>query len=103
MGDKEASRHAELIYQRIQPWFKRLPNTRYRLIIVNDVYDHCYNFYIEISRYRTLTRLVPLHELDDYELASLIKVVRNLYHDFHLPAELRNFNDHDKRMLNRCF
>ncbi|UQS86084.1 acetyl-CoA carboxylase (plasmid) [Nicoliella spurrieriana] len=103
MDAQEVTQHANLIFKRLTPWFKRIPNTRYRLIVVNDVYDHCYNFYIEISRKLTLTRLVPLHEIDDYDLMNLGLILKALNHNCQLPIDFRQFSDNDKRFLNGSF
>ncbi|MHA8111376.1 hypothetical protein ACYATP_07850 [Lactobacillaceae bacterium Melli_B4] len=103
ISEADAKHHAQLIEQRFQPWFKRMPNTRYRLIVVNDQYDHCYNFYLEIKRHQALTRLVPLHEVDDYDVRSLALVLSVLNRNNHLPIEFRQFSATDQKLLNRSF
>ncbi|MBW1606217.1 acetyl-CoA carboxylase [Lactobacillus sp. Sy-1] len=103
MNEDEARHHAAIIFRRLTPWFKRLPNTMYRLIVVNDIYDSCYNFYIEISRKNTLTRLVPLHEISDYDLDSLALILKALNRDCHLPIKFRNFTDANRKRLSSCF
>ncbi len=41
---------AKIIIERIKVLFKRIPNTKYTISVVNDIYDKQYNFFFEIQK-----------------------------------------------------
>lgn len=60
-----------IIVSRLKLLFKRLPHTRYWIVINNDPYDDTYNVFF--NRQKTHERLysVPLHKITNYQLDYL--------------------------------
>ena len=49
MKQEEIIKHAHLINERIGKYFKRLPRTRYNLVLVHDKFDDLHNFFIDLN------------------------------------------------------
>lgn len=86
-----AMESSELILQRLQAHFKRLPHTRYCVVVVNNVYDQQYNFFVEVGRHQRCTRSIPLHSITDYLLSNLEQVVQQIQLHNHLPIHFNGF------------
>ena len=68
----------KIITECINLLFKRLPRTRYRLMITNNHYDQTYNFFFNSQRVYHRLKSVPLHTLTNYDLGELEKLVNSL-------------------------
>lgn len=87
---------AKLIVQRLQSHFKRLPHTRYWMVVVNNSYDRQYNFFIEMSHRQRCTRSIPLHSITDYSLINLEHVIQQVHLQNKLPIHFRGFGDQQR-------
>lgn len=88
-----AQESAKLIVQRLQTHFKRLPRTRYCIRVVNNGYDHQYNFFIEVQNRHRCARSIPLHAVTNYSLDNLEQVVRYIKQCNQLTMHFTGFGD----------
>ncbi len=91
-----ANDSTKIIVQRLQSHFKRLPHTRYCMVVVNNGYDRQYNFFIEISHRQRCTRSIPLHSITDYSLVNLERVIQQIHHQNQLPIHFCGFDDQQR-------
>lgn len=61
----------EIIEGRARILFKKLPQTIYRINIVNDKFDENYNFFMEIKPRNKRIKSMPLHTVNNYNLEYL--------------------------------
>ncbi|MDO4455334.1 MAG: hypothetical protein Q4B66_01285 [Ligilactobacillus agilis] len=66
---------AQQIAQQIWPLFKRLPKTIYHLLIVNDQFDHQFNFFFEIFRPQLRSHSYPLASIPNDDLNLLVAII----------------------------
>ncbi len=66
---------ADLILERIEPLFKRLPHTQYRINIVDNIYDKEYNFFFITLPKGKRQHSIPLHTIKVHDLGYLEEVV----------------------------
>ncbi|WP_427022399.1 hypothetical protein [Pediococcus acidilactici] len=69
---------ARVILQRIQRYFKKIPNTYYAINIVDDRFDDCYNFFFIVHKKNSRPHSIPLRRVTPYDLESLKEVVREV-------------------------
>ncbi len=82
---------ADLILERIEPLFKRLPRTQYHLQCTDDIYDKQYNFFfITIPRGKR-THSDPLHSITIYDLSYLEEVINAIQKELQLTIEYTGF------------
>jgi hypothetical protein len=61
----------EIIEGRASKLFKKLPQTIYRINIVNDKFDKTYNFFMEIMPRIKRIKSMPLHTVKNHDLEYL--------------------------------
>lgn len=97
---KQAS---ELILARLNGLFKPKSNHRYQLVVVNNVYDQTYNFFLEIHHKHDRSRSIPLHSVTKFELAFLEHVIEQIKTGTNLTIEYINFHHqrwpHSQRII----
>lgn len=85
--DKEA----RIITDRALHKFAYHQHVRYRLLVVNDYYNHQYNFFLEWHRPAERSRSIPLHSLHNYDLAYLRRVLLLVQTDVGFSVSFRDF------------
>ena len=80
----------EIIKGRLTLLFKRRPQTRYWSMLTNGTYDQTYNLF-NSQRANERLQSVPLHELANYDLADLEKLLKALRQDIKLTIEFVGF------------
>lgn len=86
---------AHQIAMQVWPKFKRLPQTTYRILVVNDHYDHQFNFFLEIYRPHYRTHSYPLYTMANQDLRQLENLLSKLrtQENLQLTVDFRGFND----------
>lgn len=87
----DPAKEAQLIYERIEPLFKRMNHTRYNISIANNIYDKSYNFFFEAQHAGKRLKSTPLHTLTDYHLGFLEQVVDELKKHTQLTIQYTGF------------
>ncbi|KRM10790.1 acetyl-CoA carboxylase [Paucilactobacillus suebicus] len=82
---------AALIIERLDQNFKPTRGLRYRIYVVNDVYDDSYNFFLDIKSKYTNERSIPLHSLEEYTLEYLERVIRLVEMSTQMTIEFQHF------------
>lgn len=81
----------ELLTSRIKIYFRRLHQTRYWLVIVDNHYDHIYNFFICQQKKKRPLRSIPLHSIENYDLEYLEQLVDALHQEIKLSIDYYGF------------
>lgn len=68
----------EIIEGRIEILFKRVPGTQYHINIVNDRFEHTYNFFFQSQLKNQRIKSVPLHTYQEYDLSKLELLIERL-------------------------
>lgn len=68
----------EIIEGRIELLFKRVPGTLYHINVVNDRFDHTYNFFFQSQPQNQRIKSVPLHTCQEYDLSKLERLIEKL-------------------------
>lgn len=89
--DQTVSTTATLIVQRIFAHFHHHINVRYRILIVNDPFNACYNWFLEWQRSGHRTRSVPLHSMGNNQ-QFLVEVIRQVRRQVGMSIVYRGFN-----------
>lgn len=95
--DKEA----KIISDRALHQFSYHQRIRYRLLVVNDFYNHQYNFFLEWQRLDERSRSIPLHSLQDYRLTYLHQVLQLVQSRVGFSVVLRDFPRSDMNLLQK--
>lgn len=69
---------AKLMYERIDPLFKRMYKHRYIISIANDIYDKTYNVFFNVIHEGERTKSTPIHTIHTYTLEYLEQVIKEL-------------------------
>ena len=72
------NRDQKLIQERLAILFKRKSKTRYWLQVVDDPYDHTFNFFFNSQRKWQRLKSVPLHSVTQYDLEYLEEIMTGL-------------------------
>ncbi|MEE6666155.1 hypothetical protein PS423_01925 [Pediococcus acidilactici] len=83
---------AKVILERIESLFKRVPNTRYLINVVNDHFDQTYNFFFFIAKKKQRPHSIPLHSIKKYDLEYLEIVVNEIKKHYHLTLTYNGFS-----------
>lgn len=83
----------EIILGRIEEHFKRVPNTRYVINVVNDKFDKTYNFFFFIGKKGKQPHSVPLHTVKKYDLEYLEKIIIELQKHYQLTLDYTGFTN----------
>lgn len=86
---KQAS---ELIIERLDKAFKPKLHHRYQLMVVDNVYDQTYNFFLDIWHQHNRRRSIPLHSVVTYELQFLEQVINQITANTNLTIVYINFH-----------
>lgn len=81
----------KIILSRINMLFKRMPNTRYSINIVNDKFDDEYNLFFEKSPRKQRPHSVPIHALENHDLGYLEQVVDEIKKHYQLSINYTGF------------
>lgn len=81
----------KLITERIDHLFKRKMQTRYWLMVTDDVYDKTYNFFFNFQKKGQRLRSVPLHTVSNYDLGYLERLITGLRKHTQLTIEYVGF------------
>ncbi|MDD9323924.1 hypothetical protein [Pediococcus acidilactici] len=90
---------ARVILQRIQRYFKKIPNTYYAINIVDDRFDDCYNFFFVVHKKNSRPHSIPLRRVTPYDLESLKEVVREVRKVYQLTIKYTGFTTEQIRWL----
>lgn len=82
---------SEIILERIEPLFKRLPHTQYHINVVDDIYDKVYNLFFIITPKGRRTHSVPLHSIKVYDLGYLEEVINAVQKQTQLSIDYTGF------------
>jgi len=85
------NRDLDTIMSRAEILFKRSRNTRYWIMISNDPYDKCFNFFFNSQRKNERLRSVPLHTIREYNLAILEEIINQLRKQTNFSIEFVGF------------
>ncbi|MCT3019913.1 acetyl-CoA carboxylase [Pediococcus pentosaceus] len=78
MEETLMNKDLEIIEGRIEVLFKRVPGTQYRINVVNDRFDHTYNFFFQSQPQHQRIKSVPLHTYQEYDLSKLERLIEKL-------------------------
>ncbi|WP_235017811.1 acetyl-CoA carboxylase [Pediococcus acidilactici] len=81
----------EIIEGRIEVLFKRVPGTQYRINVVNDLFDHTYDFFFQSQPQHQRIKSVPLHTYHEYDLSKLELLIEKLQEYTALSIEYTGF------------
>lgn len=84
----------EIIEGRIELLFKRVPGTLYHINVVNDRFDHTYNFFFQSQPQRQRIKSAPLHTYQEYDLSKLELLIKKLQEYTVLSIEYTGFTGH---------
>lgn len=87
---KQAS---ELILNRLKADFHPKLNHRYQIMVVDNVYDETYNFFLDIQHKHNRQRSIPLHSVTKYELGFLEQVIEQIKAETQLTIVYINFHE----------
>lgn len=85
------NRDIDTIMSRAEILFLRKRNTRYWLMISNDIYDKTFNFFFQSQRNNERLKSVPLHKIEDYQLSYLEEIIELLRKNSNLSIEFVGF------------
>ncbi|KRM87333.1 acetyl-CoA carboxylase [Lacticaseibacillus thailandensis] len=85
------SKDGDIINARIDQLFLRRSHTRYWITLVDDRYNHSYNFFFNIIPQKQRHRSIPLHSLPSGDLARLEATLTAIRHHTQLSIEIRGF------------
>ena len=92
MKQEEIIKHAHLINERIGKYFKRLPRTRYNLVLVHDKFEDLHNFFIEIRRPNQFSRSIPLGTFELEKFSDLIECLKVIRSKWEIPLHFVNYS-----------
>jgi hypothetical protein len=81
----------EIIEGRIAVLFKRVPGTQYHINVVNDRFEHTYNFFFKSQPKNHRIKSVPLHTYQKYDLSSLELLIEAIEKHTALTIEYTGF------------
>ena len=82
-----------VIMGRINILFKRKLQTFYRIEVVNDKFDHTYNFFFRTQPKNQRISSVPLHTIKNYDLTYLEKLINRIQKQTNLSIEYIGFEN----------
>lgn len=85
------NKDVKIILERIEEHFKRVPNTRYTVNVVNNVYDEQYNFFFVIQKRNERMKSVPLHLVNNYDLENLENIINEIKAVYKLSFDYTGF------------
>lgn len=85
------NKDAKIIVERIRVLFKRIPNTKYTINVVNGIYDHQYNFFFEIQKRNERMRSFPLHSVNNYDIENLENIINEIKEVYKLSFDYTGF------------
>ena len=81
----------KIILSRVEMLFKRIPNMRYSINIVNDRFDNEYNLFFEKVPRKQRPHSMPIHTLEKYDLEYLEQVVNEIQKHYQLSINYTGF------------
>lgn len=94
-------KEARIIVKRALRKFAYHQHVRYRLLVVNDYYNHQYNFFLEWRRQAERSRSVPLHSVHEYDLNYLHQVLSLVQNNVGFSVSFRDFLRSDINLLQK--
>ncbi|AMV60639.1 Hypothetical protein ADU72_1280 [Pediococcus damnosus] len=84
---------AKLILERLQKDFLRKSRTIYQMLVVRDHFSQTFNFFLEIKPKNQREKSIPLHTIENYDLAYLESVIRNLQKKTQITMQFKGFHE----------
>lgn len=81
----------EVINGRVEVLFKNLPQTMYRINIVDDRFSQTYKFFMDIKSKDQKIKSMPLHVVKTYDLDYLEQLLNKLRKQTTLPFNFEGF------------
>lgn len=85
------NKDADTINQRVDQLFTRHSRTRYWITLVDDRYNHSFNFFFNILPQKQRHKSIPLHSLPSDDLERLELTVNAIHEHSQLTIEIRGF------------
>jgi len=83
----------KILLARIKILFKLQYQTRYWLTVVDDHFDHTYNFFFHSQRKHQRERSIPVHAVDTYDLEYLEPLIQSLRKVYQFSITFVGFED----------
>lgn len=87
------NKDVKIILERIHENFKRVPNTIYKINVVDDRFDKCYNFFIYIEKRGKRPHSIPLRTIKNYNMDYLKEVVSGIKEHYQLTFTYTGFTE----------
>lgn len=87
------NKDVKIILKRIQQHFKRVPNTIYKINVVDDRFDKCYNFFIYIEKRGKRQHSIPLRTIKNYDIDYLKEVISGIKEHYQLTFTYTGFKE----------
>lgn len=91
MHSNNSDFEAKIIIERLHQYFKPHTLARYTILIVDDPFEHSYNFFFNIYRTPQLPHSIPLRRIKIYDLEFLEAVVVKIRQNYGFTFIFRNF------------
>ncbi|MCM6810307.1 acetyl-CoA carboxylase [Pediococcus pentosaceus] len=85
------NKDTKIIIGRIKVLFKRIPNTKYTINVVNDIYNKQYNFFFEIQKWNERMKSLPLHSVKNYDIENLENIINEIKEVYKLSFDYTGF------------
>lgn len=84
---------AQYVLKQVNKYFKPGIRARYYILVVNDRFDHTFNFFFNVFKSRQFSRSIPLHRIKHYNLEYLEHIVKNLQKETQLTINFVLFEN----------
>ena len=88
---KTAVQHVDVMEERINHYFKPHIRARYQIQIVNDKFDHSFNFFFLYKMGNENTRSIPIRVIKDCDWVYFEKIVRELHRRVNFTLRFTGF------------
>ncbi|KAF0362518.1 hypothetical protein GBP13_08485 [Pediococcus acidilactici] len=88
------NKDVKIILERIHENFKRVPNTIYKINVVDDKFDKTYNFFIYIAKRGKRPHSIPLRTIKNYDMDYLQEVISGIKEHYQLTFTYTGFIDY---------
>ncbi|WP_010077755.1 hypothetical protein [Liquorilactobacillus mali] len=84
---------AHYILKQVKKYFKPGIKARYYILVVNDRFDHTFNFFFNIFKPKHFSRSIPLHRIKCYSLDYLENLIKELQQETQLTINFVLFEN----------